>query len=343
MHLLQPSSGWLSAPLAAARHAPQRRAHLAVAHGASMWLAWRQTAQLASGWRSLLKDGANLGGLTFDDFDASHAEATPLTPHNVGRAVLAGCVSRLLGGHCRGLNAMRSGFVRHEECVLPPRARRRPPRASDPSHGARPSARTGHGHPLARSLPAHRVWVRLVQLWHHVRVWCGVHSLQVQLAALPTHVLTTMLKGRLTLSIDDLLECFALPSSSDAEAAAAGFDVVGSAVPSLFEAVLRDGAAFGEARRLQLLTWCTGLTALPVGGLRENKIRLRLYGPDIDDHTLPETHTCTREVCACSCWHSTLARRPTTCIQGLAAAATPVRVAAALGSREDVGPAPLAT
>ena len=41
---------------------------------------------------------------------------------------------------------------------------------------------------------------------------------------------------------------------------------------------------------------CTALTALPVGGLRENKIRLRLYGPDIDDHTLPETHTCTREL-----------------------------------------------
>jgi len=53
---------------------------------------------------------------------------------------------------------------------------------------------------------------------------------------------------------------------------------------------------FDEARRLQLLTWCTALTALPVGGLRENKIRLRLYGPEEDDRTLPETHTCTREL-----------------------------------------------
>jgi hypothetical protein len=28
----------------------------------------------------------------------------------------------------------------------------------------------------------------------------------------------------------------------------------------------------------------------------ENKIRLRLYGPEPDDETLPETHTCTREL-----------------------------------------------
>ena len=41
---------------------------------------------------------------------------------------------------------------------------------------------------------------------------------------------------------------------------------------------------------------CTGLTALPVGGLRDHKICLRSYGPESDDVTLPETHTCTREV-----------------------------------------------
>mmetsp|Transcript_50447 Transcript_50447/g.139696 ORF Transcript_50447/g.139696 Transcript_50447/m.139696 type:complete len:160 (-) Transcript_50447:100-579(-) len=121
-------------------------------------------------------------------------------------------------------------------------------------------------------------------------------DLQLQLAALPPAVLCTMLCGRRTLSSQELLECFALPSSSDAEAAAAGFDAVGSAVPAFFEAALRDDSLFDEAHRLQLLTWCTALTALPVGGLRENKIRLRLYGPDIDDHTLPETHTCTREL-----------------------------------------------
>ena len=35
---------------------------------------------------------------------------------------------------------------------------------------------------------------------------------------------------------------------------------------------------------------------LPFGGLRENKIQLRLYGVEVDDKTLPETHTCTREL-----------------------------------------------
>ena len=35
--------------------------------------------------------------------------------------------------------------------------------------------------------------------------------------------------------------------------------------------------------------------ALPTGGLRD-KIRLKLYGPEPDNNTLPETHTCTREL-----------------------------------------------
>ena len=41
---------------------------------------------------------------------------------------------------------------------------------------------------------------------------------------------------------------------------------------------------------------CTALAALPVGGLGEHKITLRLYGYETDDASLPETHTCTREL-----------------------------------------------
>lgn len=67
-------------------------------------------------------------------------------------------------------------------------------------------------------------------------------------------------------------------------------------VPAYFEALLRDEAAFGEKQRLALFRWCTALIALPAGGLRETKISLRLYGPEVDDSTLPETHTCTREL-----------------------------------------------
>mmetsp|Transcript_66378 Transcript_66378/g.110341 ORF Transcript_66378/g.110341 Transcript_66378/m.110341 type:complete len:96 (-) Transcript_66378:9-296(-) len=66
-------------------------------------------------------------------------------------------------------------------------------------------------------------------------------------------------------------------------------------MPSYFEMLLTDDELFDETMRLRLLQWCTALSALPVGGLRENKIRLRLY-EGADDSTLPETHTCTHEL-----------------------------------------------
>lgn len=47
--------------------------------------------------------------------------------------------------------------------------------------------------------------------------------------------------------------------------------------------------------RLQLLQWTTALSALPLGGLRGNPIKLRLY-PVVGDGVLPETHTCTHEL-----------------------------------------------
>ena len=68
-----------------------------------------------------------------------------------------------------------------------------------------------------------------------------------------------------------------------------------SPVPAAFEALLMDEELFCEGRRLQLFQWCTALGALPFGGLRDNKINLRLYEGS-DDATLPETHTCTHEL-----------------------------------------------
>jgi hypothetical protein len=41
--------------------------------------------------------------------------------------------------------------------------------------------------------------------------------------------------------------------------------------------------------------WTTALSALPLGGMRSNPIKLRLYR-GVDEDTLPETHTCTREL-----------------------------------------------
>ena len=122
-------------------------------------------------------------------------------------------------------------------------------------------------------------------------------DLTVQLAAFELDELTSMLQGQMRLSADELLACFAFPSSSEEEARDAGFDDIGSRAAADFEELLRDGSYLDDAARLTLLNWCTALTVLPFGGLRDHKIRLRLYGQEADDSTLPETHTCTREVC----------------------------------------------
>ena len=79
----------------------------------------------------------------------------------------------------------------------------------------------------------------------------------------------------MVLSAAELLDCFVLPSSSAAEAAEAGFGA--SRVPAWFEALLFDEAVFEAPRRLQLLQWCTARAALPLGGLRDGKVRPRLH------------------------------------------------------------------
>lgn len=108
--------------------------------------------------------------------------------------------------------------------------------------------------------------------------------------------LTAMVQGQTEFSADELLACFTLPSSSLEAERSAGFADVGARVAEDFEVMLRDGLLLDASARLKLLSWCTALTVLPFGGLRENKIQLRLYGPEPDDETLPETHTCTREL-----------------------------------------------
>lgn len=121
-------------------------------------------------------------------------------------------------------------------------------------------------------------------------------DLTVQLAAFELGELLSFAQGQADLNADELLSCFALPSSSQEEAIAAGFDEAGARVADDFEELLRDGLLLDGAQRIALLRWCTSLTVLPLGGLREHKIRLRLYGPEPDDCSLPETHTCTREL-----------------------------------------------
>jgi hypothetical protein len=67
----------------------------------------------------------------------------------------------------------------------------------------------------------------------------------VQLGAFRLEALTSMLQGIVSLSADDLLGCFELPRSSDAEAAAAGFALAGSKADRFFEEVVKDDASLG--------------------------------------------------------------------------------------------------
>lgn len=77
----------------------------------------------------------------------------------------------------------------------------------------------------------------------------------------------------------------------------AGFEAAGSPVPSYLREILTDEtpeSALTPEQRLHLLEWCTALTALPCGGLKE-PIVLRLWA-DGEDDDLPNVHTCTHEV-----------------------------------------------
>ena len=118
-------------------------------------------------------------------------------------------------------------------------------------------------------------------------------DLQVQLASMSELEVVQMLQGKETLTGADLVDCVEWPWSSEEAAREAGFGE--SSVPEWLEALLLDESEFDEPRRLQLLQWTTALRALPLAGLRNQRIKLRLYR-DVDDGTLPETHTCTHEL-----------------------------------------------
>jgi hypothetical protein len=124
-----------------------------------------------------------------------------------------------------------------------------------------------------------------------------VEDLSVQLSALGSfEVLAFVLQGKRELSTAELLACFTMPSASADEEHDAKFATVGSPVAAWLEALLRDETFFTSERRFAMLRWCTALSVLPADGLRDHTIRLRLYGMEADDHFLPETHTCTREL-----------------------------------------------
>ena len=129
------------------------------------------------------------------------------------------------------------------------------------------------------------------------RGFAQIEDLSVQLGALGSaEDLALLLQGKHTLSAAELIGCFAMPGDSVEEEREAGFAAVGSNVPRDFTTLVQDEATFHEGRRVALLRWCTALHALPVGGLKDDRIKLRIFGDEADDLTLPETHTCTREL-----------------------------------------------
>lgn len=122
-------------------------------------------------------------------------------------------------------------------------------------------------------------------------------DLTMQLGALSSAELLLLMRGKTEMSSEDLLDCFEWPPPDSMGAAQAGFASIGSEVPRFFREVLSDASDETELcaeQRLALLEWCTALTALPCGGLKE-KIKLRLW-EEGEDNDLPSVHTCTHEV-----------------------------------------------
>ena len=121
-------------------------------------------------------------------------------------------------------------------------------------------------------------------------------DLRLQLGALGATDLLRMLRGNTELTAADLSSCFIWPNAP-VLAVEAGFAAVGSAVPQLLRDIVEDTkqpTALSPLQRLQLLEFCTALTALPCAGLKK-RICLRLYA-DASKEALPCVHTCTHEL-----------------------------------------------
>lgn len=123
-------------------------------------------------------------------------------------------------------------------------------------------------------------------------------DLRVQLGALSSAELMRMLRGNTDLSSEDLLECFHWPDLRAPEHVEreAGFAAANSEVPRYLREMILDesDAGLSVEQRLHLLEWCTALTALPCGGLRD-LITLKISA-EADPNDFPIVHTCTHEV-----------------------------------------------
>lgn len=95
------------------------------------------------------------------------------------------------------------------------------------------------------------------------------------------------MRGRDSLSAEDLLDCF--------EFARRGDGAAGAVVSGFLREVV--GSVLDEQQRWKLLRWATSRSTLPVNGLGQ---KVTLIRKDTDgappDQWLPEAHTCSLEV-----------------------------------------------
>ena len=127
-------------------------------------------------------------------------------------------------------------------------------------------------------------------------------DLSMQLAPLSSEQLALMVRGRVSVSPEELVECFQWPEPAEATKLVHGKSSWTAEkfvlACRLLRGVLSDAEAINEGQRLALLQWATGLNALPKGGLKDQTaglIKLLPY-PDASEATLPEVHTCTRDM-----------------------------------------------
>jgi hypothetical protein len=120
----------------------------------------------------------------------------------------------------------------------------------------------------------------------------GDVDLTLQLGALSSAELMRMLRGNTDLSRSDLLGCFRWLGPG-----VQSFAAVGPDVPRYLREIILDespATSLSGEQRLLLLEWCTALTALPCGGLKEP------IAIDLDagagEGSLPTVHTCTHEL-----------------------------------------------
>ena len=95
------------------------------------------------------------------------------------------------------------------------------------------------------------------------------------------------MRGRDSLSAEDLLDCFEFARQGDGAA--------GAVVSGFLREVV--GSVLDEQQRWKLLRWATSRSTLPVNGLGQ---KVTLIRKDTDgappDQWLPEAHTCSLEV-----------------------------------------------